>query len=92
VKKVKDIRVNKRKKKRIKGRSIAYITAIIDFHPCRCTISKAIHKAERAKVPMKTAERIVRERGGTYAEDTDMLTITLPKSLTPADHDGFNSP
>jgi hypothetical protein len=92
VQKVKDIRANQKKTKRIKGRSIAYITAIIDFHPCRCTISKAIHKAERAKVPMKTAERIVRERGGTYAEDTDMLTTTLPKSLTPADHDGFNSP
>jgi hypothetical protein len=47
-------------------------------------ISKAIHRAQRAKVPMKMAERIVRASGGVYTEDAGMLPM-LPKNLSPID-------
>jgi hypothetical protein len=42
-------------------------------------ISRAIHTAQRVKVPMKMAERIVRASGGVYTEDMDMI-VMLPKN------------
>lgn len=63
------------------GDFATYITAIIDFHPCRRRMSTVIHKANRANVPIKMAERIVRASGGVYPEDVDMLLI-LAKTLS----------
>lgn len=57
------------------GDFATYITAIIDFHPCRRRMSKATHKAQIANVPIKMAERIVRASGGVYPEDVDILVV-----------------
>jgi hypothetical protein len=46
-------------------------------------MSKAIHRAQRAKVPMKTEDRIVRASGGVYVEDASML-LTLLKKIIPS--------
>jgi len=38
-------------------------------------MSKVIHTAHKANIPIKMAERIVRASGGVYPEDVDMLVV-----------------
>ena len=48
-------------------------------------MSKAIHKAQSAKVPMEMDDRIVRASGGVYVEDADMLLRICHEQINEAE-------
>jgi hypothetical protein len=47
--------------------------------------------AQRAKVPMKTAERTVSTSGGVYPEGEDMLVVLPPDPLWADDEGEFTT-
>lgn len=68
----------------------AHITAIIDLHPLRKTISVSMQREKNAAMPMELAEMTVNASGGSYEKDSAMAVGTIEKENSRYNHRGKN--